>query len=305
MVTRIKNFVFTILIILLSFPILNGQKIKPYTLGAIASGSMTEVADLVESKLVTNGFDVLGSYRPVDDEGRWVIVYTSDDIINAVKKVGGRTGFASAWRVAITDENEKKIISYTTPEYWGNAYFREDFDKVKDLYNSYSIKIKNVLAECGTPGEGSQFGSMQGVEIDKLQNYRYMIGMANFEKTKKLNEFKSFEEAIATIDKNLANGVSDLEKVYSIELKDQKIKLYGIGLSGENGETKFMHKIDISSPKHTAFLPYEFLVVDNEAHMLHGRYRIALSFPDLKMGQFMKIVSTPPDIKKLMESATK
>ena len=73
---------------------------------------------------------------------------------------------------------------------------------------------------------------------------------------------------------------------------------------GENGEGKFMPKIDLGTPKHTAFLPYEFLVVDNKVHMLHGRYRIALSFPDLSLGTFMKIVSTPGDIKDLLEKAS-
>ena len=65
-----------------------------------------------------------------------------------------------------------------------------------------------------------------------------------------------------------------------------------------------MPKIDIGVQKHTAFLPYEFLVMGNEVHMLHGRYRIALSFPDLSMGQFMKIVSTPPSIKRMIERVT-
>jgi hypothetical protein len=39
----------------------------------------------------------------------------------------------------------------------------------------------------------------------------------------------------------------------------------------------------------------------NEVHMLHGRFRIALSFPDLKMGTFTKIMSSPGDIQDLLE----
>ena len=129
--------------------------------------------------------------------------------------------------------------------------------------------------------------------------------MPQFDDTQVLEKFASYEDAVATIDGNLNAGVANLAKVYSVEIEDKKIKLYGIGLSGEDGEGKFMPKIDISSPKHTAFLPYEILVVDEKAHMLHGRFRIALSFPDLSMGTFMKIVSTPGDIKELMKSACK
>jgi hypothetical protein len=36
--------------------------------------------------------------------------------------------------------------------------------------------------------------------------------------------------------------------------------------------------------------------------MLHGRYRIALSFPDLKMGTFTKIRSIPGDIEDLLKT---
>ncbi|MBT8189554.1 MAG: hypothetical protein HKO89_00525 [Saprospiraceae bacterium] len=283
--------------------IVYAQNLKPYTIGAYAEGSIKDVASMVEQNLRSEGFEVIGSYRPVEDNNRWVISFTSDDLRSAVKKTGGLTGFALAWRVALTKENGTVIISYPTPEYWGNAYFRDSFAKVKNEYASYSTKILNAMKACGTKG-GATFGSEEGHDKDKLQNYKYMFGMPKFDKTHTLNEFSSYDEAVRTIDANLQKGVSNLEKVYSVEIKDKQLKLYGIGLRGEKGEGKFMHKIDVSSPKHTAFLPYEFLVKGNEVHMLHGRFRIALSFPDLSMGQFMKIVSTPPDIKDLLETAT-
>ena len=61
-----------------------------------------------------------------------------------------------------------------------------------------------------------------------------------------------------------------------------------------------MPKIDVSNPKHTAFLPYEILVKDKTVVMLHGRYRIAVAFPDLTMGTFTKIMSAPGDIEDVM-----
>ena len=54
--------------------------------------------------------------------------------------------------------------------------------------------------------------------------------------------------------------------------------------------------IDIAQQKHVTFLPYELLVVGKEVRMLHGRSRIALSLPDLTMGTFTKIMSTPGEI---------
>ena len=89
--------------------------------------------------------------------------------------------------------------------------------------------------------------------------------------------------------------------MYKKGLSSKKVMLYGVGLSGSNGEASFMPTIDISNPKHTAFLPYELLVYDDQVYMLHGRFRIALSFPDLTMGTFMKIVSTPGDIEEMLK----
>ena len=301
-VMKIRALLLSMVFLLMVSPIF-AQNLKPYTIGAYTKGDIKTTATKVSEQLKANGFNILGAYQPVDDGNRWIITYTSDDIISAVKKVGGLTGLATVWRVALTKENEQILISYPTPRYWGNAYFRDNFPKVEELYDSYAKKIEKALAACGEGG-GTTFGSLKGLEVDKLRDYKYMIGMPKFNKTKKLNEFDSFQEAIGKIDDNLANGVTNLELVYEYAIPDMEIKVYGIGLSGENGETKFMPKIDTAIPKHTAFLPYEFIVVGNEVHMLHGRFRIALSFPDLKMGQFMKIVSTPPDIKKLMESAT-
>jgi len=127
------------------------------------------------------------------------------------------------------------------------------------------------------------------------------MGMPYFDDTEELGEFDSQADAISKIEGNLKKGVSNVKQVYKIEIPNRKMTLYGFALSGENGESKFLPIIDIKDPKHTAFLPYEMLVVNGEVHMLHGRFRIALSFPDLTMGTFTKIMSTPGDIEEMLE----
>jgi hypothetical protein len=66
-----------------------------------------------------------------------------------------------------------------------------------------------------------------------------------------------------------------------------------------------MPVIDFGQPKHTAFLPYEVLVSGNKVLMLHGRYRIAISFPDLSMMTFTKIMSTPGNIENSLKQIVK
>jgi len=124
--------------------------------------------------------------------------------------------------------------------------------------------------------------------------------MPRFDDTVKLEEFSSHQKAIEKIESAIQKSVPNVEHVYRMDIPDQDLTLYGFALLGEEGEGRFLPIIDIDNPKHTAFLPYEILVMGDEVHMLHGRYRIALSFPDLKMRTFSRIMSTPGDIKNLM-----
>jgi len=288
------------IMMVLFFNDLYAQTLRPYILGAVSG----ETIEKVKSDLVTNleaeGIDVLGGYMPAEDADRWVMVFSSDDLIQAVKKVRGQTGFAAALRIGLTKEGDQTLISYTNPAYWGTAYYRDDYKHVEENYNSLSSKLEIVMKKSGEYN-GKDFGSEDGIEVDDLKKYRYMIGMPRFDDPVELRQFSSFEAAVSKIETNLKNGVDNVSLIYSIEIPGEDFKLYGFRLSGEDGESKFLPKIDISEPKHTASLPYEMLVMGGQVIMLHGRYRIALSFPDLKMVTFTKIMSTPGDIRNMLE----
>ena len=294
-----------VLILLTVTVTLISKTYQPYTVGTITDKTINEIKPMVEEKLSMNGFNILGSYTPANDSKRFVLIVTNEELLSSVKKIGGLTGFASALRIGFTrnDEAKKTTISYMTPEYWGIAYFRDDFDKVKNNIVKLNSSIQKVFTDFGD-FNGKGFGSEEGVDGDDLEDYQYMFGMPEFDDTDELAEFDNYSTAVSKIDANLKKGVKNLELVYSIEIPGKKLKLYGIGLSGETGEKHFLPLIDISKPKHTAFLPYEILVKDNVVHMLHGKFRIALSFPDLAMGTFMDIMSTPGDLEELMKKAT-
>lgn len=299
---KYQHYFFTLIMILV-FSSAFTQSLKPYILGLKTESSLDQVKTELTAHLDSEGIDVLGEYSPAEDPDRWVMVISSEDLIAAVKKVNGLTAFAASLRIAITREEDNLLISYTNPSYWGNAYFRSDFSKVETNYKNLESKIVKAFNKSGNY-EGIAFGSEDGVEIDDLRKYRYMFGMPRFDDTVELGKFTDYKEAIAKIEANINAGKGDIRHVYSVEIPGQKLKLYGFALDGENGESSFLPKIDITTPKHTAFLPYEFLVVDGKVLMLHGRYRIALSFPDLTMGTFTKIMSTPGNIKDLMKTMT-
>ena len=282
---------------------LNAQNLQPYILGIESNKNVNELKSELKSNLESEGIDVLGEYAPANDENRWLMVISSGELTSAVIATKGLTGFAAVLRIALTVEESKVLITYTNPKYWGNAYFRNDFPEVEKYYKGLTSKLVAAMKKSGQY-KGTEFGSKKGIEVEDLRKYRYMFGMPRFDDPVTLNEFNSYEAAISKIEGNIREGKENVSLVYSQEIPNEKMKLYGFALNGEKGESSFLPKIDITNPKHTAFLPYEILVKEGNVYMLHGRYRIALSFPDLTMGTFTKIMSTPGDIKDQFKAIT-
>ena len=293
-----------ILFLLLPFFWVNAQNLSPYIVGFETTESVAVVQVKITDQLALNGIRVVGNYQPANDKNRSVIIFTSSELENAVKTTGGLTGFAVALRIGITNENGKTVVSYTNPFYWGNAYFRNDFDKVSAYYTAVAGRLEKAMK---TSGEfiGKPFGSKHGLTEKALRKYHYMFAMPYFDNLIELATFDNYTAALDKIESGLKKGVSDVKMIYKVAIPGQESTLYGFALSGEKGESKFLPIIDIGLPKHTAFLPYEVLVTGNKVLMLHGRYRIALSFPDLTMMTFTKIMSTPGNIENLLKQLVK
>ncbi|MDA3843580.1 MAG: hypothetical protein PF588_04315 [Candidatus Kapabacteria bacterium] len=187
--------------------------------------------------------------------------------------------------------------------YWGNAYFQDDFPSVKSYYNKLAVKLKKAISAVGK-FKGKEFGSEDGEDAEDLRDYHYMFGMPYFHDVVEIKTFKSHKEAVATIEKNLKSN-KNASKVYKVKISGKELTLFGIALTGKDGESDFLPTIDIDKPKPTGFLPYAILVKGKEVIMLHGRYRIAIAFPDLGMGTFTKIMSAPGNIEDTMTELTK
>ena len=293
-----------ILLTFLSIQWAVAQNLKPYILGVESTESMADMKEKVAANLEQNGIQIVGQYQPAGDEARWLMVITSQELKSAVEAVGGLTGFASTLRVAITQEEGKTLVTYTNPVYWGNAYFRDNYDKVATNYSALTTHLENAMKATGT-FVGTPFGSEKGLSVKDLRKYHYMMGMPRFNDTVELGEFDNYQTAINKVNSSVDKGVPNVKEVYKVAIPGKELTLYGFALSGKEGESDFLPTIDINNPKHTAFLPYEVLVSGNKVLMLHGRYRIAIAFPDLTMGTFTKIMSTPGNIKDMLGQLTK
>ena len=291
-------------IVFLGWINLSAQTLQPYIIGFESTKNISDVKlDLIKN-LSDRGFHIVGEYMPANDKSRYVIVVTHPKLLKSVEMVSGLSGFAATLRVGLTRSGDMTIVSYTNPIYWGNAYYRNDFDRVASHYTQITKDFDEAMKGIGTyKNEG--FGSEKGLTVEKLRKYHYMLGMPYFDDVVDLAEFDDNEKALKRIDSNLKNGVPNVKLIYKLSIPNTSLTLYGFALSGEDGEASFLPKIDIDVPKHTAFLPYEMLLNDKEVVMLHGRFRIAISFPDLTMGTFTKIMSTPGNIEDMLEEVAK
>lgn len=274
----------------------NTVKLKPYILAGIENGEKEDVIKKTETLLTENEFEILGKYSPMKDQNRTVIIATHKLLTDPVNKLGGLHAFSGVIRFGVFKNGENIEVSYTNPLYWGNAVYRKKFPEVESGYNKLSTIVKDMFKSL-TMVKNIQYGSKKGLKIKKLRKYHYMIFMPYFDDVVKLAKKTDFDTIIKNIEANFAKKIGGVEKVYRLDFPGKKLTLFGGALYGKNGESKFIPKIDKKDPRHITFMPYEFLVMKDRVVMLHGKFRIALSFPDLSMGTFMKIVSTPGKIE--------
>jgi hypothetical protein len=276
-----------------------GQDLSPYIKVGESSASIEEVTKNVIQVLKDNSFSVLGSYNPSNKSALAVIAFTRNDLKNTVIKVADRGALAAIMKVGLVQKNGKVIISYTNPDYLLRAYLLENYNTYKSVFVKFSVDLKTAFSSIGK--DFIPFGG--SVRADKLASYHYKIMMPYFTDPEELNEFASFEEGLKTITKNLEDQKANTLMVYKLVYNNQKVAVFGVGLqSKENGESDFLPKI---GEDHVAALPYEIILQGNMATMLKGKYRIALHWPELTMGTFMKIMSTPGDIEDTLEAVCK
>jgi len=260
------------------------ELLKPYVFASAEASSLDKKTGEVKAAVVEQGFQVVGEYSPF--KGANVIVVTSD----ALKKNAARSDFGSygaIMRISLTEKKGGDIeVAYTNPLYYAQAY------RMKDPLSDVAAALEKAI------GKKSVFGSQKGIKASKLRSYHYMVMMPYFDDQVRLGSFGSQEEALKTIEANLAARKGGSSKVYRVDLPDKKESVIGVSITeGEGADKTIMPVIDIADPKHTAHLPYEMVVSNGKVYMLHGKFRIALDFPDLTMGTFMKISGAPSAIE--------
>ncbi len=279
------------------------EKYKPFVLAQKTSGSVDAVAADVRSKLTTAGFTIAGDYSPYP--GTQVIIITTDALRQfAAKSEHG--GYGAAQRVGVTKVGSEVQVSFTNPVYMGHAY-RMDNEGGRE----YTMPVMNDLLKklTTTLGFVQNYGSEDGIKARKLRKYHYMFGMEYFDEPSELNVFPNFEQAVKTVEGNLAKGLGGVTQVYRIDIPGKKEVVFGVAMKKPDGGDKYMDDkyimgvIDFEDIRSPAHLPYEIMVSGRTAYAQYARFRIAINFPDLSMmgdNSFMNIVESPEAIRKAL-----
>ena len=276
-----------------------GQSLSPYIKIGETNETIQQVSDKVTAALKDNSFTVLGSYNPSNKSTLKVIAFTRTDLKNTVVKVTDRGALAAIFKVGLVSKNGKVTISYTNPEYILRAYLGDNYNTYISTFQKFNTDLKTAFSTVGN--EFKPFGGT--VKAESLKKYHYKIMMPYFTDPVTLNEFSSFEEGLKIIEANLKAKKGATTLVYKLVYEKEDIAVFGIGLlSKEKGEAYFL---PIIGEDHIAAMPYEIILQGKKATMLHGKYRLALHWPELTMGTFMKIMSTPGDIEATLEAVCK
>lgn len=261
--------------------------LRPYLLGFRGAGDAGARLTEVKAGLEQKGFTIVGEYEPAT--GAHVLVATSD----ALKAAAARSPFGAygaVVRVSVTDTGKELQVAATNPRYYAAAY------RMKDGLEEVATALEQAI------GRTADFGSKDGMTAAKLGQYHYMMMMPRFDDPVKLASFRSQEEAVAAVEAGLAAKKGGSSKVYRVDVPGGKESVFGAALTeGAGADATIKPVIDIGELKHTPHFPYELVVSGGSVYMLHGKFRIALDFPDLTMGKFMKISGAPSAIEEKLK----
>ncbi len=243
-------------------------KVSAYLKGAY------EDAASVEGKLKGTGFEVIGKDAVSPD--LTTIVFTCPTL----RKMGNnpKRGFAATMRALVNKKDNE--ISFTNPLYFGKAYMQKDFNEAD---------AKKVLSKINAAFPGLK-DSSDSLKYSKLPKYHFTFGMPYYEDM----------DVVAKGNHNeLLAKLKNSNPVFVLPLSPERA-LVGFRLSDKTAG--FINKI---GTKNAQVLPYAVLVEGEKAYILAPKYQLALSYPQLSMGQFMKIASVPGKIEKECKAAFK
>ena len=249
---------------------LEGTKVSSYLLGEYVD------AKTATKRLESSGFEIVATYAPV--KKGTTIVFTNA----AIKAEAAKPGRAYAAVLRLFVDDKEKMISFTNPVYFGKAFMQDEYNHV--VFNTALEKINVAFANLKA--------SSDALEFDALANYHFMVSMPYYGDQDELGEVGANTAELVEKVKNFKKGKS---LIFELKLS-QTSTLIGYDLGKRT--KKFIKKIGRAN---AAILPWVVSIENGKAKALNAKYYIAISYPLLDMGGFMKIATVPGAITKDLE----
>ncbi|APG28112.1 hypothetical protein A7E78_09815 [Syntrophotalea acetylenivorans] len=286
--------IFTSLTLLFLFSVLSvtaahaADRYFPYVLAAQEAAQVADKVDGVKQALTGSGFEIVGEYSPY--AGAHILVVTNA----ALQKAAGASdfgGYGAGVRVALTQINDQVQTAYANPLYMQHIY------RMKGELSGVAAALEKTL------GKQQDFGMEKGMTAKKLGKYHYMMAMPYFDDQIELVAGVDHQSTLGMVERGLAAS-KGVNKVYRIDIPGKEESVFGVAIvEGKGADQTVMAATDTGELRHTPHLPYELLVSGDKVYILHGKFRIAQSFPDLGMGTFMKISGAPNAIEETIKEA--
>ncbi|MBN2800457.1 MAG: hypothetical protein JXX28_15055 [Deltaproteobacteria bacterium] len=285
-----KTMLYSLLAMSVSLPAWAGP-LKPYGLGAPLQGTVEAQLPVVKQALVDQGFQVVGTYYPT---GQSAVLAVTNGALRGAAAASEQGGFGAVQRVSLTQSGDQVEVAFTDPRYFGAAYHM-------------SGDLSPVATALGAAVGGSTpFGAASGLSEADLRGYHYTIAMPYFGDQEVLATYGSHQEAVAAVEAGLRAHDAGTRLVYKVQIPGTEQVVFGVGLTaGKGADSTVLSNCDVGEHRATAYAPYEILVVGDKALALPGKFRIAIAFPDLSMGTFMKISSAPGAISEALTEVAK
>ncbi|APZ44575.1 hypothetical protein BW247_06400 [Acidihalobacter ferrooxydans] len=277
------------------------QHIRPFVLGSVSTGDFMTKVQQVETALKGAGFSIVGTYSPDMSkfhpyQAATVVVVTSPALQAAAAKTS-HGGYGAVLSVSVTQVDGKLQVAYMNPIYMSYAY-------------RMKTDLQPVLTALGQAiGDEKTFGA-KGMTPGGVENYHYTWGMEYFNEPLHLNTYSTHAQAVAAVKKGLTEGKGHTRFVYQVNVPGTNQTVFGVGLdnpgNGNANDAYIMSVVDYKALKHTAYLPYQILVVGNKVEALNLRFRLAVFFPELAMmggHSFMTLMPAPNAIKDALTKA--
>lgn len=267
----------------------NALALSPYVHAeAVACKGLTACVSAVEHKLNSAGFQVLGVHYPRGLEQYAVVVATDKAWLQTIHAMGGSAIIGAGIRIGVKADGS---VSYIDPGYWFRAYFQKKFEARRNAVQALQQRLAKALGDRGYFG-----GDVPAVDLPK---YRFMIGMERFDTDKALlYTHKNFDGALKTVRENLAKGLNYTSQVYEVVMPDRKIAVFGVAMNGPaSGEHIWVKQ---NGADHIAALPWEVYIVNGRVYAPYARYRTALAWPNLGLGDFMRISDHPDTVQAML-----